>query len=158
MLFAFFPVCNLVLFSSAYLGIRNLTEQAVQSIAMSDSRKQAAETEKSVLANYENPLLTLFHRVQITPADTLQIAVDKGGSQLDTYNIADALPTNTRPDYGANKEKLLYFYKLQVSCKVNPILNLSALPFIGLIPIIGGPSEITIGAQAPVENLDALNR
>ena len=76
MLFAFFPVCNLVLFSSAYLGIRNLTEQAVQSIAMSDSRKQAAETEKSVLANYENPLLTLFHRVQITPADTLQIAVD----------------------------------------------------------------------------------
>lgn len=157
----FLPACNLLLFSSAYLSLRYLTEKTVQSMAMSDSLEKAATRGKELLDNYKNPFLTMLHQVKLvsdTNSCKMSIIIKDRAGKSESYDLKSALPRNKQPDFGDNRNKYLYAYRLQVSCIVYPFVNLSGIPLAGNTPVIGAPTSLELAAQAVIENPDFLSQ
>lgn len=125
---------------------------------MSDTLGLADNRCKNLLERYNNPLLTLFHRVKVdtSSAYKLEIIADNLGTQ-ENYCVLSGLPLKKRPDFKDNRSKIVYLYRLQINSTVSPFFNLSGIPFIGQTPILGAPSKLSFVAQAPVGNLEALN-
>lgn len=163
LLLVFLPACNFILFLSAYLSLHFLTKEAVAAIAMSDTMGQAEARCKEWVERYQNPLLTMVHQVKLKPNPnkppcSLAIIVQPLFGNCESYNLSSGLPVNKQPDFRDNRNQLFYFYRLAVPCTISPIFNLSGIPMIAQVPIIGAPTDITFIAQAQIENVEALIR
>ncbi len=130
----FFPGLNLILFASAYAGLQLLTQEGIDAIAMSDTLGLADNRCKNLLERYNNPLLTLFHRVKVdtSSAYKLEIIADNLGTQ-ENYCVLSGLPLKKRPDFKDNRSKIVYLYRLQINSTVSPFST--SLAFLSLVKL-----------------------
>lgn len=180
----FFPACNLLSFYAACYAVQMLTAESAGNLAVSDSLVHAERKLVQCLKRYEDRRMTFFHQVQVRAQDTsLKVllvnrsgppqAIDllqqvngaatnrQNGTAAQTSNnrslhLLAALPRSKRPAMPENRNKL-YVYRLQVNCTVEPFFNLSFIPIVGQIPIIGCSQQIVQTADALIENPDSLN-
>ncbi len=86
------------------------------------------------------------------------------GCGVDVYLIEIDYSNNTRTTYGPNlalphpyDSNKIYEYQARCNFQVNPFLNLSGVPGIGSVPIVGQPSAMASNACRSSEHPEGLS-
>ena len=151
------PLCNLLAFGLSYFSLRQLTQETVRRAAMADNKKMALDCAKGLTTQVTEPIHNALHTVK-SKSVQLEIAVtDKSGNRS-LFDARKDLPADLRPRRNNHPSMTRYAYHLNLSCEVTPFFNLSCVPFVGQVPIIGGPTNLTLSGEVPLEYPLVLNR
>lgn len=142
------PLCNLMGFGSSYICLSQLTVDIARRAGMADSRVQAEKTFKSIEDEVKHPWRCALHTIHAKKIDVTVSVINEHG-QRSEYKAFEPLPAQVRPSRG--KSQALYFYRLSLCSEIMPLFNLSGIPVIGQVPIIGGPTVINSTTEVPIE-------
>jgi hypothetical protein len=149
------PFTNLLLFSSSYLSVRELVNNAARKTAMAESRAMARDCANSLESQIKQPILCALHTVIPERTSLSIVAVDSLGRRIvveENHN----LPSELKPKRGSNEYK--YYYHVETCSKILPLFNLASIPVIGQVPVIGGPTAVCFNAEVPLEDPLSLTR
>lgn len=151
------PLCNFLAFGLSYFSLRQLTLETVRRTAMADNKKMALECANGLTTQVTQPIHNALHTVR-SKSVQLEIAVtDKTGTRT-LYDAQKDLPAGLRPRRNNTEPMTRYAYHLNLSCEITPFFNLSCIPFVGQVPIIGGPTGVTFNGEVPLEDPLMLNK
>lgn len=152
-----FPLINLLSFGMGYASLYYLTSQCASEASTSSSYTDA-RTKMQTRAT------------QITSSGIGQFAklVPIGGSAgtgTDLYITVTDINAKTTQEYGPNtgfvgavdETNFIYEYTVRATFNVGPFLNLSGIPFIGAIPLIGQAVPVRCFAHRAIEHTSSLS-
>jgi hypothetical protein len=156
-LFALFPMINLVVFAAqcgtATMITRNAAGVAATSATYGDALAGMQSTQNSDLAggfaNFSK--LTANGGYTGCGADLYIVSTGLSGGTSTTTGPNTALTTT--PD----ATNFIYEYQVRGSYMLKPFVNMSAVPFIGNVPIIGAATPYTCNVERAVETPSGLN-
>lgn len=150
-LFAVFPLINLVLYVAACATVAFITTQAADSVAAQSNYATSLTSMQTVVTNLTSSGWGQFAR--LTP---------NGGYQncgADLWTVETNIATNNVNLYGPdtpdpntpNPQTNLYEYRVVTKFTIAPFVNLSAVPFINGVPLIGTPAQLSYTVERNVE-------
>ena len=151
------PLSNLIAFGSSYISIRQLTLTAARRAAMADNRQMSLSCVDSLNSDLKQPLLCALHTVTSQNTDLNICVVDNAGNRS-VFSANESLPLALRPTHTKDSRKLSYSYQVNLQCKITPFFNLSGIPFVGQVPIIGAASSVAFSSEVPIEYPLVLNK
>ena len=156
-LFAMFPMINLVMFAAqcgtATMITRNAAGVAATSATYGDALLGMQSTQSSDLSGgfAQFSKLTANGGIANCGADLYIVATALSGSTNTTTGPNTALTTT--PD----STNFIYEYQVRGTYMLKPFVNMSAVPFIGNVPIIGADTPYTCNVERAVETPAGLN-
>lgn len=146
------PLCNLLSFASSLNAVQQLTLMCAREAAMADTRSMAIKSAMSIKTAVEDPTLCALHNVHARNADCQIVAVDDVGTRS-FYKISQA--SRFAPGLRINKHNR-YSLQLMVQYEIEPLINLTGVPVVGQIPMIGCAAPVHFQPEVPIENLRIL--
>ncbi len=168
-----FPFINLIVFGAGVATVQGIANQVCRTACTAESRTDAiaqAKKKEQMLLN------TGFgHFLQLSPATGLGIpgtgcilevvrspTGDPATQLVTNISFGSPLPVNSGPtgpnNTGANQTAFLYQYRVRASYNIQPLLNMSAVPFVSQIPAVGKASTMDYVSSGQVENVLGLDR
>ncbi len=147
------PLCNLIGFGTSYVSVQELTRETTRRASMAESKTMAKACVNSIESSLKQPLLCALHTINLHETVATVAVVDEKGERSE-YKAFETLPARVR----AGRDKFRFYYRLKVCCEIMPIFNLSGIPFIGQVPVIGGATVVNSFSEVPVEYPRALDR
>ncbi|MBU6451238.1 MAG: hypothetical protein KGS72_05645 [Cyanobacteria bacterium REEB67] len=155
-LFALFPLINLVMFAASSGSAALITRNAAAAAANSATYGAAL---KACQASALNDLSGGF-------AKFAKLTANGGGasSGVDLYVIATPLAggtaqtygPNVGPTVGADTTNYIYEYQARGTFTLQPFVNMSSVPLINTVPVIGASTPFNYNAERAVENPTGL--
>lgn len=151
-----FPLINLIGFATSSATVYMITRQAASIAGSSTTWQDAVKGMEQETTKWKNSGFGAF--ANITPiggssgtgAD-LYIAATNLSSNVTTYS-----PANSGLGTPADNQNNIYEYQIRTKFQINPWLNMSGMPFIGSVPIVGKPAGCSYSANSNVEHPEGL--
>jgi len=151
-----FPLINLIGYATACATISFIGTNCAQVAQNSATFGDALDAVYAMSNNLCNSGFGKF--ANLTPV------LGYKGCGVDVYLIEIDYSTNTRLTYGPNTglphnydNTKIYEYQTRCNFQINPYLNLSGVPGIGSVPIVGKPSSMAFNCCRNSEQPEGLN-
>lgn len=151
-----FPLINLIGFATSSATVLMITRQSASVAGSSTTWQEALTSMEQETTKLRNSGFGKF--ANITPvggyngcgADMYVAAtgLSSGNTTYSTKNNGLGGPANTQDN--------IYEYQIRTSFMINPWLNMSGMPFIGSVPIVGKPAGCAYIANSNVEHPEGL--
>lgn len=155
------PAINLLIFSTAFCLGQTLVSEEVSKAAIKEKRPTEESVITDLKSRLDSPIWSCLNVMKLTDDDQsceLEVVVIDLNGTTRCHNANYKLPETLRPQYRDNLSKLSYSYNLKVKSTIKPLFNVSSVPVVNQVPVLGSPTIITFQSMAPVEHLEALNR
>lgn len=157
LLIVLFPLINLIGYGAGVATVGLITTQAGVAAQNSLTYSQALTDVESTVTAMTNSGFGKFARLR--PVNGYN------GCGADVYVIVTNFKTKQSQTYGPNtpypgtidESNYIYEYYINTNFRLDPFLNLSGLPFIGNVPIVGASSALTWNINRNAEHPDGLN-
>jgi hypothetical protein len=149
--FAVFPLINLMLYAAACATVAFITTQAADSAASQSDYATSLTSMQTVTTNLTNSGWGKFAR--LTPVG----GYSSSGANLwlvETKIVGGATNLygpNTPDPNAPDPKNNLYEYRVVTNFDIAPFVNLSAVPFIGSVPLIGAVAHLSYTVERNVE-------
>jgi hypothetical protein len=155
-LFALFPLINLIMFAANCGTVALLTRNAAAAAATSPNYGKALAAAQASVTNDLSGGFGKFSKL------TALGGINNSG--IDLYIVATALTGSANNVYGPDtplpiapdNTNFIYEYRVVSSFTVQPFVNMSAVPFIGNVPVVGASTPFTFTAERAVEDSTGL--
>lgn len=151
-----FPLINLIGFATSSATVLMITRQAASIAGSSTTWQDALNGMDQEIKKWKNSGFGKF--ANITPLGGYN------GSGADMY-IASTNLSSGGTTYGtknsglggpADTQNNIYEYQIRTQFTINPWLNMSGMPFIGSVPIVGKPANCAYVANSNAEHPEGL--
>ena len=151
-----FPLINLIGFATSSATVLMITRQAASIAGSSTTWQDALAGMDTETQKWKNSGFGKF--ANITPlggyngcgAD-MYIATTSLSSGGTTYSTK-----NSGLGAAADTQNNIFEYQIRTRFTINPWLNMSGMPFIGSVPIVGKPASCAYTANSNVEHPEGL--
>ena len=155
-MFALFPLINLIMLGANCGTVALLTRNAAVAAANAPTYGQALTAMQSSVNNDLSAGFGQFSKLTAnggynnTGVDLYVVATSIGGGATQVYG-PDTVLTVT-----PNTSNFIYEYRVVSSFSLQPFINMSAVPFIGSVPVIGAATPFGYSAERAVEDATGL--
>jgi len=154
-LFALFPLINLIFFAANCGTVAMITRNAAASAATSSTYGKAlASAQLSVTTDLSGG----FGKFSKLTANG-----GMNNSGVDLYVVATSLTGGSNQVYGPNvpppsidTNSFIYEYRASASFTLQPFVNMSSVPFIGSVPVVGAAVPFNYVSERAVEDVAGL--
>jgi hypothetical protein len=151
-----FPLINLIGFATSSATVLMITRQAASIAGSSTTWQEALSGMEQETQKWKNSGFGKF--ASITPVGGYN------GSGADmliaTTNLSSGSTTYSAKNSGlgaaADTQNNIFEYQIRTQFMINPWLNMSGMPFIGSVPIVGKPAGCAYTANSNVEHPEGL--
>jgi hypothetical protein len=155
-LFALFPLINLLMFSVNCGTVFLITRNAAAAAATSSNYGTALTAVQNAVSTGLSSGLGQFSKLSANGGST--------SAGWDLYIISTSLSGGANQVYGPDTPLLtapdpsnfIYEYRVVSNFTVQPFVNMSAVPFIGSVPVVGSAIPFTSCAERAVEDPSGL--
>lgn len=140
------PLCNVVSFAASLNSVQQLALVCARDAAMADTREMALRSAQSINALVKNPTMCALHNVQPLKTNLDLVSTAPNGTRS-IYPIEPNSRSRTSVQRGNQ-----YSIQLHFSCSISPLINLTGIPVVGQVPIIGSSAEVHLQPEVPIEN------
>lgn len=152
-----FPLINLLSFGMGYASLYYLTSQCASEASTSSSYTDARTKMQTRATQIAGSGIGQF--AKLVPIG------GSAGTGTDLYITVTDINANTTQEYGPNtgfagavdETNFIYEYSVRATFNVGPFLNLSGIPFIGAIPLIGQAVPVRCFAHRAIEHTSSLS-
>jgi hypothetical protein len=151
-----FPLINLIGFATSSATVLMITRQSASIAGASTTWQDAVAGMEQETTKWKNSGFGKF--ANITPVG------GANGCGADLY-IAQTNLSSGNTTYGSKNSGLgapadtqnnIFEYQIRTQFRINPWLNMSGMPFIGSVPIVGQPANCAYIANSNVEHPEGL--
>lgn len=155
-----FPLVNLVAYSAGVATVALITANCAVSAQNANNLAQAMDNVRETAISMLRSPFGRFAKLRSDGGfrgcgmDVYVVATDPISGSIDTYGPNTGVPTSEQNKSGADTK--IYEYSLTANYRLYPFLNLSAVPFIGSVPILGKPAKLQYTACRNIEHTGDL--
>lgn len=155
-LFALFPLINLIMFAANCGTVALLTRNAANAAANSSTYGLALNAAQASVTNDLSGGFGKFSKL------TANGGINNSG--VDLYVVATPLAGGSSQVFGPNTpptgtfdtSNFIYEYRASSSFTLQPFVNMSSVPFIGSVPVVGAAVPFSYVAERAVEDVSGL--
>jgi hypothetical protein len=154
------PLANLLFFLAGYTTVSAISQGCVTDAANSATFTEAlANVQKRTKAALESSLGKFVKLQAVGGYKNCGVDVYIATTNVANPNIGQFFGPNTGLPAGTNADSAttIYQYNIRSSFNVGPCINLTGLPLLGDLPMVGKPSTVEISKSRTAEHIDCLS-
>ncbi len=151
-----FPLINLIGFATSSATVLMIARQSASIAgssttwqdALAGMQQEATKMQNSGFGKFANIQPLGGYNASGVDMYIATTSLSSGGTTYGTANSGLGAPADTQNN--------IYEYQIRAKFTINPWLNMSGMPFIGSVPIVGKPADCAYNANSNVEHPEGL--